>query len=103
MNMIITLSVHESHLPEINPVPRLSHALTLVSSHPLHLRLCFLIQLAKAGLSRSSEDLGRLAESVDVYSIDDQLFIHSQLDGIAKPTIIPTGDKAKWVSADVLL
>ncbi|CAM9981629.1 unnamed protein product [Scytosiphon promiscuus] len=52
-------------------------------------------ELAKAGLSRSKDDLERLAESIDIYLVNGQVFIHSTLDGIAKPKIIPTGDQAR--------
>lgn len=53
-------------------------------------------QLVKAGLSRSEDDLRLLAESIDIYHIADKTFIHSTLDGIAKPKIIPTGDDTRY-------
>lgn len=52
-------------------------------------------QLARAGLSRSKDDLERLADSVDIYHVNGQVFIHSTIDGIAKPKIVPTGDQAR--------
>ncbi|CAM9857556.1 unnamed protein product [Discosporangium mesarthrocarpum] len=52
-------------------------------------------ELANAGLSRSPADLQRLAESIDVCRIGDQTFIQSNLEGIKKPKVIPTGDKAR--------
>lgn len=53
------------------------------------------LQLSRAGLSRSKEDLERLADSVDTYHVNGQVFIHSTIDGIAKPKIVPTGDQAR--------
>lgn len=58
-------------------------------------RCLFLPQLAKAGVSRSADDLRRLAESVDIYALDHHLFIHSTLEGIAKPKVIPSGQQAR--------
>eukprot|EP00903_Cladosiphon_okamuranus_P018618 g17138.t1 len=52
-------------------------------------------ELAIAGLSRSKEDLERLAESVDIYHVNDKVFVHSTIDGISKPKIVPTGDQAR--------
>ncbi|CAM9715828.1 unnamed protein product [Pylaiella littoralis] len=52
-------------------------------------------ELSRAGLSRSKEDLERLAGSVDIYHVNGQVFVHSTIDGIAKPKIIPTGDQAR--------
>lgn len=52
-------------------------------------------KLASAGLSRSTGDLERLAESVDITHVNGQVFIHSTIDGIAKPKIVPTGDQAR--------
>lgn len=49
-----------------------------------------------AGLSRSDEDLERLAKSVDMCHVNDQVFIHSTIEGISKPKTIPTGDQARY-------
>lgn len=38
-----------------------------------------------------------MAESVDIYHVNDEVFVHSTIDGIAKPKIVPTGDQARCV------
>ncbi|CAM9982601.1 unnamed protein product [Ectocarpus sp. 6 AP-2014] len=52
-------------------------------------------EMGSAGLSRSRGDLERLAESIGIYHVHGQIFIHSTFDGIAKPKIVPTGDQAR--------
>lgn len=37
----------------------------------------------------------RLADSIDIFHVNDQIFVHSTIDGIAKPKIVPTGDQAR--------
>lgn len=37
-----------------------------------------------------------MAESVDIYHVNDQVFVHSTIDGIAKPKTVPTGDQARY-------
>lgn len=56
-------------------------------------------QLSRAGLFRSPRDLERLADSIDIYHVNGQVFIHSTIDGIAKPKIVPTGDQARYGDA----
>lgn len=68
-----------------------------VMPHEIHRASFQSQQLARAGLSRSKEDLERLAESVDIYHVNDQVFVHSTIDGIAKPKIVPRGDQARCV------
>ncbi|CAN0109520.1 unnamed protein product [Phaeothamnion confervicola] len=53
------------------------------------------LELTRAGLCRSDDDLKRLADSIQLYRIGTNTFIHSTLPGISKPKVVPLGDAAK--------
>ncbi|CAM9290784.1 unnamed protein product, partial [Choristocarpus tenellus] len=52
-------------------------------------------ELARAGLSRSKDDLKRLAESISIVRVGNKTFIQSNLEGIKKPKVMPTGEGAR--------
>jgi hypothetical protein len=47
-------------------------------------------EVAAAGLNRSPDSLRALANSIDIYEIGSETFIHSQLPGISKPKVLFT-------------
>lgn len=49
-------------------------------------------ELEAAGISRSEEDLEKLINSYDIIVKGGKPFLQSQLTGINKPKLIPTGD-----------